>query len=71
MVDLQNIKYLNMNKEKRQKNLATIAKRIAEFVYDDEHSVIKKIVAKEAKLRGCCEGKIRLMGFEYPEEILW
>lgn len=70
-VDLQNIKYINMTKEKRLKNLATIAKRIAEFRSDTEHREIKEVVAEAAKEHGCCEGDIRLKGIEYPEEILW
>jgi hypothetical protein len=70
-VDLQNIKYINMNKEKRLKNLSIIAKRIAEFRTDPEHREIKEVVADAAKEQGCLEGDIRLKGIEYPDEILW
>lgn len=70
-VDLQNIKYIKMTKEKRLKNLATIAKRIAEFRYDPDHKEIKEVVTEAAKECGCCAGDICLKGIEYPEEILW
>ncbi len=70
-VDLLNIKYINMSKEKRLKNLTIIAKRIAEFRTDDEHSDIKEVVVGAAKEYGCAEGNIRLEGIEYPEEFEW
>jgi hypothetical protein len=69
-VDLQNIKYINMNKEKRLKNLSIIAKRIIEFRTDAEHRGIKEAVDEAAKEHNCPEGDIRLIGLEYPEEIL-
>lgn len=70
-VDLQSIKYINMTKEKRIKNLAIIAKRIAEFQSDTEHDEIKTVVTRAAKEQGRSAGDIRLQGIEYPEEILW
>lgn len=53
------------------KNLNTIAKRIAEFRTDAEHSEIKEVVAEAAKEYSRCEGDIRIEGIEYPDEILW
>jgi hypothetical protein len=70
-VDLQNIKYINMNKGKRLKNLSIIAKRIVEFRTNAEHREMKEVVAEAAKEHGYFEGDIRLIGLEYPEEILW
>lgn len=70
-VDMLNIKYINMTKEKRLKNLLSMAKRIAEFNMDDEHKEIKQVVSQAAKKHGCPEGEIRLKGIDYPEEILW
>jgi len=70
-VDLYNIKYINMTKEKRLKNLTKIAKKIAEFSYDAEHQEIKEVVAEAAKENSCSEGHIRIKGIEYPEEIEW
>jgi hypothetical protein len=70
-VDLLNIKYLKMNKEKRLKNLTVIAKRIADFQADPDYREIKEVVAEAVKEHGCSESDIRLEGIEYPEEILW
>lgn len=70
-VDILNIKYINMTKEKRLKNLSSISKRIADFRMDDEHREIKQVVAEAAKKHGCAEGDIRLKGIEYPEEFEW
>ena len=70
-VDLQNIRFINMSKEKRLKNLTIIAKRIAEFRTENEHGNIKEVVVEAAKEDGCAEGSIRLKGIDYPEEIVW
>ncbi|MDF2546774.1 MAG: hypothetical protein K0R93_1672 [Anaerosolibacter sp.] len=70
-VDVLNIKYMNMTKEKRLKNLSSIAKRIAEFAHDKEHNEINKVVAEAAKEYGCAQGDIRLKGIEYPEDFIW
>ncbi|KUO51105.1 MAG: hypothetical protein APF76_16560 [Desulfitibacter sp. BRH_c19] len=70
-VDLLNIKYINMDREKRLKNLTKIAKRIVEFSSDDDHREIKEVVVKAAKEYGCPEEHIRLEGIEYPDEIRW
>jgi hypothetical protein len=70
-VDLWNIKYINMTKEKRLKNLSVIAKRIAEFSNDSEHEEIKEVVMEAAKEYRCEPGAIRLHGIEYPAEFEW
>jgi len=70
-VDVVNIKYINMSKEKRLKNLSSIAKRIAEYRYDKEHNEIKDLVEAAAKEYGCLQGDIRLKGIDYPEDIVW
>lgn len=70
-VDLLNIKYINMTKEKRMKNLSAIAKRIAEFSYDNEHKEIKEVVMEAAKEHQCEPGAIRLQGIDYPEDFDW
>jgi hypothetical protein len=70
-VDVCNIKYLNMSKEQRLKNLSKIAKRIAEFNSDEEHQKIKRVVSKAARQYGCDESSINLKSIEYPEEIAW
>lgn len=70
-LDLCNIKYINMSREQRLKNLSKIAKRIAEFSMDAEHQEIKQVVVQAAQEYGCSEEDIRLQGIEYPEEIVW
>ena len=70
-VDLQNIKYINMNREKRLKSLATIAKKIAEFRSNEEHNQIEEVVAEAAREYGCDKGDICLKDTEYPNEIVW
>jgi hypothetical protein len=70
-IDVLNVKYIRMTKEKRLKNLTSIARRIAEYENDEEHEEIKNVVSKAAKEYGCQEGEIRLQGIEYPEDIIW
>lgn len=60
-----------MTKEKRQKNLSSIAKRITEFRFDNDHKEIKEKVSETAKLHRCDPGAIRLKGIDYPEEYEW
>lgn len=45
-VDLLNIKYLKMTKEKRLKNLSSLAKRIVEFRYDNVQNVWGRIYSE-------------------------
>jgi hypothetical protein len=70
-ISLLNIKYIQMTKDKRLKNLSIIAKSIAEFSYDSDHRKIKEVVVKAAKEHSCSEGDIRLEGIEYPDELVW
>lgn len=70
-MDVLNIKYINMTKEKRLKNFTTMAKRIAGHYNDKEHAEIQEVVSEAAREYGCPEGDIRLEGVEYPEDILW
>ena len=70
-VDMLNIEYINMTKEKRLKSLSSFAKRIAEFGYDKDHNEIKDIVMKAARDYQCDPGEIRLQGIEYPEYFEW
>jgi hypothetical protein len=70
-IDMLNIKYIGMDKEKRMKNLSVMAKRVAAFSDDDAHAEIKKVVEKAAREYHCLPGAIKLQGMEYPEEIEW
>ncbi len=70
-IDLLNIKYIKMTREKRIKNLTTLARRIAEFRYDDEHKEIREVVVEAAEKMRCGTGAIRLQGIDYPEDFDW
>lgn len=70
-VDLLNINYIDMNKEKRLKNLSPTAKRIAEFRYNEDHKGIKDVVMRAAEDNHCEPGAIRLRGIEYPDFFEW
>ena len=70
-IDIQNIKYIALDKENRLKRLNTFAKRIAEFRYDAEHDEIKEVVTEAAIENSCQEGDILLEGLEYPDHIEW
>lgn len=70
-VDLLNIKYIDMAKEKRLKNLSSIAKRVAEFRYENDHKEIKEVVMEAAREHRCEPEAIRLQGIEYPENFEW
>ena len=70
-LDLKNINYINMTKEKRLKNLSRIAKQIAEFSSYDEYDEIKATVAHAAKEYNCCESDITFEAINYPNEIDW
>lgn len=70
-VDMLNIKYINMTKEKRLKSLSSFARRIAEFRYDNNHNEIKDVVMKAAREYNCEPGRIRLQGIKYPNDFEW
>lgn len=53
------------------KSLTSIAKRIAEFSYYNEHKEIKQVVTEAAKEHRCEPRAIRLEGIEYPEDFKW
>lgn len=70
-VDLLNVKYIKMPKEKRLKSLSSIAKRIVEFRYNKDHNEIKDIVTSAAEEYKCDPREIRLKGIEYPDNVEW
>ncbi len=70
-VDLLNIKYIDMTKEKRLKSLSSISKRIAEFKYDNDHKEIKEVVTEAAREYRSEPGAIKLQGIMYPEDFKW
>ncbi len=70
-IDVLNIKYIKMSKEKRLKSLSSMAKRIAEFRSDQEHEEIWNVVMAAAQEYQCDPGEIRLHRVDYPESFAW
>ena len=68
-LDILNIKFINMGKEKRLKSIPTMPKRLNKR--DKEYLEIKSAVLEGAKEFGCASGDVRLKGIDYPEEIDW
>lgn len=70
-IDFLNIEYINMSKEKREKSLTKMARRIAEFQSDKDFIEINEVVKEAALEYGCQKESIRLVGIEYPDDIDW
>lgn len=70
-LDLLNLQYLNMTKEKRIKNFSKISKKIAEYDYEDEYDSLRKSINEAAKRFDCHRSEIILKDLEYPEDIVW
>jgi hypothetical protein len=68
-LDVLNIRFINMDKEKRLKSIPTMAKRLNE--HDKEYREIESVVLDGAREFGRPACDIRLEGIEYPEEIDW
>ncbi len=70
-IDLQNISYLDMNREKREKQLSVISKRIAEYETYKEFILLKDEMEDYSMEFGVPIDNINLEGLEYPDEIDW
>lgn len=68
-LDVLNLKFINMDKEKRLKNIPIMAKRLSE--HNDEYDEIESFVLAGAREYGCSIDAVRLAGMEYPDEIDW
>lgn len=67
-LDVLNVRFLGMDREKRLKNLSIMAKRLTER--GDEYKSIKRTVTEAASEHKCHPDDIRLK-LEYPEHIDW
>ncbi|MRJ48234.1 hypothetical protein GF867_11730 [Aerococcaceae bacterium DSM 109652] len=67
-IDLLNIKFSEMDAEKRLKNISVYAKRIAE--QSDEYQQFASEIRESAKKYNCSVDEIRLK-LEYPEDMEW
>ncbi|NPV27266.1 MAG: hypothetical protein HPY81_07460 [Firmicutes bacterium] len=67
-LDILNERFIKMNKEKRLKNLSTIAKRIAER--GQEYRDLEHQLREEAQKYNCSVDDLRLE-LDFPEDIEW
>lgn len=67
-IDLLNIKFINMDKEKRLKNISIMAKRIAE--QGKEYQKMNEEILSIAKENNCPIEGIRI-NIDYPEDYEW
>jgi hypothetical protein len=70
-LDYINVVYIGMNREKRLKNLSSIARRLAEYRTDKDYLEIIRSVKEGARKYNCDEEDIQLESIKYPEEIEW
>ena len=70
-LDLKNIEYLEINREQRLKKLSVISKRLADYDNDSEYSGIREHLREESYRQGCHPGDLKLIGYDYPDEIDW
>lgn len=68
-LDILNVRFINMDKEKRLKSIPLMAKRLTER--EREYSEIESTVLRGAAEFGCRAEDIELQGMEYPDEIDW
>lgn len=67
-LDLLNHRFLNMNKDKRLKNLSITVKRLIEK--DQEYRAIRSQVFEAARVNNCSADDMRLE-LDFPDDIEW
>lgn len=67
-LDILNCRFIDMDKEKRLKNIPTMAKRLAER--GEEYKQIKAEIAAAARHYNTYEDNIK-PPFDYPEDFEW
>lgn len=70
-LDLQNLNNINMDKEKRFKNITIMTKRIAEYNKNKEYLELKEAIRNAAIEFDCSENDVRYKYDEFPDEIDW
>jgi hypothetical protein len=68
-VDVLNVRFIHMDKEKRLKSIPTMAKRLNEK--DEEYREVEEVVLEAVRQYGCSEDEISLEGIEYPDDFDW
>ncbi|APH03529.1 DUF6904 family protein [Bacillus weihaiensis] len=67
-VDMLNLRFIEMDSEKRKKNITIMAKRLAEK--GTEYQTLERKIEQVAEKHGCSVDEVRFSQ-EYPEEIDW
>ncbi len=70
-IDIINIDYIYMDKEKRLKNFYKVTKQISQFISSTEHAQISHEIAQFARENNCDKNDVIMDGMDYPEEIEW
>lgn len=70
-LDIVNLDYHEMPKDKRLKSFTAMTRRIADYFDNEEYREIKKEIMQTAKEYGCHETDIKLVSYDLPETIEW
>ncbi len=70
-IDIVNIDYINMNKEKRLKSFNKTTKRLSQYMYNEEHIEVLGAIYKFVAEHNCSKNDVLLNGTDYPDEIGW
>lgn len=68
-VDMLNIRFLDMDRDRRQKNISIMAKRLAEK--NTEYLTLEQGVTAAARRHQCPVEDIQMVGLDYQEDIEW
>lgn len=70
-IDIINIDYLKMSKEKRLKAFNRTTKQLTRYYYNEEYEEINRAIYKFAEEHKCAVDNVELSIVEYPEDIDW
>jgi hypothetical protein len=68
-VDMLNLRFLDMDRDGRQKSISIMAKRFAEK--NKEYLVLEQEVTVAARRHQCSVEDIKMVGQDYPEDFEW
>lgn len=68
-VDVLNLRFLEMDRDGRQKSISIMAKRLAEK--NKEYLTLEQEVTAAARRHQCSVEDIKMVGLDYPEDFEW
>lgn len=68
-VDMLNLRFLDMDRDGRQKSISIMAKRFAEK--NKEYLMLEQEVMAASRRHQCSVEDIKMVGLDYPEDIEW